>query len=88
MASIKEPNVYLLFEKKFLKFCAVVLHIKCPPYVYTPVLRILDLKSLADRKVHNNILFLPKLIKSYTYAPMLLGNINFLVPPRLSEPSP
>lgn len=51
-------------QKLFLKLCFFVLLIKCLPHDYSPVLQVLDLKSLADKRVDNNQLFLSKLINS------------------------
>jgi len=73
-------------QKLFLKLCSFVLLIKCLPHDYTPVLQVLDLKSLADKRVDNNYLFLSKLINSVEilkyYWIIVLGNINFVVPLR------
>jgi len=38
-------------------------------------------KSLTDRKVERNLVFMPKIINCDTNAPVLLDNINYLATP-------
>lgn len=56
------------------------MRIEYPSHDYFPVLHVLDLKSLADRRVDNYLMFLSKIISSFLDVLVFLGNTNFLVP--------
>jgi Reverse transcriptase (RNA-dependent DNA polymerase) len=69
-------------QRKFLGLIKYILKIDCPPHDYTPVLQILNLSSLSDRRLSHNISFLNKLLSGSVDSPSLLQLINFKVPIR------
>jgi len=68
-------------QRKFLKYASFILGIQCPPHDYTPVSKVLDLKSLADRRRMLGKTFLRGLLSNLIDSPTLLSLINFRVPP-------
>jgi len=60
-------------QRKFLSFAARELHIDHKPHDYEPVLNMLGLLILEDRRVSANQVFLRKLIDGSIDSPELLS---------------
>ena len=69
-------------KRKFLAFAAFKLGIPHPPHDYDPVLHAMNLQTLSDRRLYNDLTFLRKLLDGKIDSPSLLQHINFRVPMR------
>jgi hypothetical protein len=69
-------------QRKFLCYMKHSLNVNCTPHDYTPLLSLLNLSSLAERRRFNNISFFNKLLTGSVDSPPLLSLINFRVPVR------
>ncbi|XP_022180966.1 uncharacterized protein LOC111041114 [Myzus persicae] len=72
-------------QRRFLSSAAYMLKIIHPPHDYTPVLHALNLTSLANKRVKDNLGFLQKLIDGSINAPSLLDQVNFKVSHRVTR---
>lgn len=65
---------------KFLGFAVRMLHIDNRPYDYEPVLKLLELSTLVDKRVSINEVFLRKLINGSIDYPKPPSQVNFKIP--------
>lgn len=72
-------------QRKFLRIAAYRLNIPHPPHDYTPVIRVLNISSLANRRHESNLSFLSNLLSGKIDSPFLLSQINFRVPSRTTR---
>lgn len=70
-------------QHKFLRFCSFKLNNPIINHDYTDILILLNLKTLEERRVHSDIIFIFKLINGFIVCPDLLNIINFNVPTRI-----
>jgi len=66
-------------QNTFLKYVSHVLMIDCPPHNHIPVLRHLNLDTLANRRRTINLNFLLKILNGQIESPSLLSLILFLL---------
>jgi hypothetical protein len=74
-------------QRKFLNYVSHILKIDCLPHDYTPVLQLLNLRTLANRRHTSNLHFLDKLLQGKLDSIYLLSQISFNVPVRISRHS-
>jgi len=74
-------------QRKFLCYMKHSLNVNCTPHDYTPLLSLLNLSSLAERRRSNNLSFLNKLLTGLVDSSSLLSFINFRVPVRSTRNS-
>uniref|UniRef100_A0A2S2NAB7 Putative RNA-directed DNA polymerase n=1 Tax=Schizaphis graminum TaxID=13262 RepID=A0A2S2NAB7_SCHGA len=67
-------------QRKFLCYMKHKLNVNCPPHDYTPLLHLINLSSLADRRRSHALAFLNKILSGSVDSPSLLALINFKVP--------
>jgi len=68
-------------QNRFLRIISIKCNIKRLPHTsYEPLLLYLNIDTLQNRRIKNDISFIFKLLNGYIYCPDLLSNISFLVP--------
>lgn len=68
-------------QNRFLRLISIKCNIKRLPHTsYEPLLLYLNIDTLQNRRIKNDISFIFKLLNGYIYCPDLLSNISFLVP--------
>jgi hypothetical protein len=72
-------------QRKFLSIVSYRLNIPHPLHDYTPVLRTLNITTLADRRHACNLSFITNLLSSKIDSPAHLSLINFRVPARTTR---
>lgn len=70
-------------QKKFLRYIGYKLSIPSDTLDYNEVMKILNMKSLHERRIIYDRLFIFKLLNNYIVCPELLGFININVPARI-----